>query len=384
VNDVVDQTLNLRRVETRRDQERFLRLPWSLYAEDPAFCPPLLALLRDRLSPERNPYFRHAEVAYFLAERGGQAVGRISAQICQLAQKHHGHGTGHYGLFECENDPVTARALFDAAAGWLQAKGMSRMLGPFDLSINDEVGMLVAGFEYPPFVMMGHHRDYYAALLNDVGLSKAMDLFAYHLDISLPYTDRIQRIVNRSSRTNRIAIRQVARKDQDWALRQALEVFKDGWSENWGYLPPTEAEVERLIHQLRPLLGRGLVALAEVDDELAGVMVVLPNLYEWIGDLDGRLWPVGWLWLLWRLRYASFDSVRVPLMGIRKRFHDSRIGAAVALSMIDYCRAHFLPKGVTQCEMSWILESNAAMRSILNAAGCEPYKRYRVYSKFIT
>ncbi len=377
----VDRDLKIRRVTTRQDRDHFLSLPYSLYADDPAWVPPLFSLLRDRLPPRKNPYFRHAEVACFVAERGGRVVGRISTQVCQLVQKYHGQGTGHYGLFECENHSATALALFDEAEGWLKQRGMTRMLGPFDLSINDEVGMLVEGFQSRPFVMMGHHRDYYAALLNDAGFDKAIDLYAYLLDISIPYTGRIQRIVQRASQDARIAIRAVAKKDQDRELRQALELFKDGWSDNWGFVPPTDVEVEHLIRQLRPLLDRGLVTMAEVDDEVAGFMIALPNLNEFIADLNGRLFPTGWLRLLWRLRYAHFDSVRVPLMGIRKKYHDTRIGAYAALSMIDYCRANFLPQGVSRCEMSWILESNAAMKGILNAAGCEPYKRYRVYSK---
>jgi len=377
----VAQDLMVHRVETRRDRDRFLRLPGSLYAGDPAWIPPLSALLRARLSPKKNPYFRHADMACFLAERGGRVVGRISAQVCQLVQQHHGQGTGHYGLFECENRQSTARALFDVAERWLKDRGMVRMLGPFDLSINDELGMLVDGYESPPFVMMGHHQDYYPPLLEDVGLDKEIDLHAFHLDISKAYTDRIQRIVQRASRDERITIRPVARRDQDRELRHVLDVFKDAWADNWGYVPPTDAEVEHLIRQLRPLLDRGLVIMADVSGELAGFMIVLPNLNEFISDLGGRLLPTGWLRLLWRLRYARFDSIRVPLMGICSKFHDTRIGASVAISMIDRCRASFLRQGVTQCEMSWVLESNDAMRGILNAAGCHPYKCYRVFSK---
>lgn len=380
----VDQDLQIRRVATRRERDRFLRLPFSLYADDPAWVPPLLSLLRDRHSPRKNPYFRHAEVACFVAERGGKVVGRISAQVCQLVQKHHGQGTGHYGLFECENRLATARALFDVAEGWLKHRGMTRMLGPFDFSINDELGMLVEGFESRPFVMMGHHRDYYASLLDEVGLGKEMDLYAYHLDLSTEYTRRIERIVRRVSQDSRIVIRSVGRKDQDRELRYVLDIFKDAWSDNWGYVPLTDAEADHLISQLRPLLDRGQITMAEVDNETAGLIIALPNLNEFISDLKGRLLPTGWLRLLWRLRFASFDSVRVPLMGICSKYHDTRIGAFLALSMIDNCRAHFLRQGVTQCEMSWVLESNAAMRGILNAAGCRPYKRYRVYSKSLT
>ncbi len=378
---IADRELNVRQVKTLRDRQRFIEVPWSLYSDDPHWVPPLRSLLRDRLSARKNPYYRHAEVACFLAEDCGQVVGRISAQVCQLVQTHQGEGTGHYGMFECENRPATAKALFDAAEGWLQRKGMTRMLGPFDLSINDEVGMLVDGFDHPPFLMMGHHQEYYADMLEVLGLRKEIDLYAYRLDITSPYASRIERIVGRASEHSPFVIQSIERKDHEQALRQVLDIFRDGWFDNWGYVPPTGAEVDHLINQMRPLLDRGLVILAEVDGETAGFMIVLPNLNEFIADLNGRLLPTGWIRLLWRLRHAPFQSIRVPLMGIRKRYQNTRAGAIMALSMIDQCRSRFLPQGVTDCEMSWILESNAAMRGILRAAQCEPYKCYRIFSK---
>jgi hypothetical protein len=358
-------------------------LPWSLYKGDPAWVPPLKLQIRDRLSPSSNPYFEHARVAAFLAERDGKVVGRITAQVCQLAQRFHGNGTGHFGFFECENNLATAEALVRAAEQWLRDQSMTRMLGPFDLSINDELGMLVDGFEHPPYVMMGHHHPYYGDLMSKLGLEKAMDLQAYMLDISQPYTARIGRIVERVSKDDRIALRPLNKKNYRSELRQVLEMFKDSWSDNWGYVPPTDAEADHLISEMRPLLSRGSVMLAEYEGELAGFMIVLPNLNEFIGDLNGRLFPTGWIRLLWRLRFAPFCSVRVPLMGILKKHQNTRIGASIALSMIDQCRSRFVPQGVTNCEMSWILESNAPMRSILDAAGCEAYKRYRIYSKAI-
>lgn len=373
--------ITVRQVASVRDRERFLRVPWSLYGDDPAWVPPLLALARDRISPQKNPYFQHADVAFFLAERSGKVVGRISAQVCKLAQRYHGEGTGHFGLFECENVTDTARALFDAAEHWLKGKGMSRILGPFDLSINDEVGMLVDGFDHPPYVLMGHHRPYYRPLLEGLGLRKEVDMYAYYLDISRDYTDRIQRIVQRASRDSRITISPIGKRELDRELRLVLDIFKESWADNWGYIPPTDDEVDHLIRQIRRLLDRGLMIMADVDGERAGFMIVLPNLNEFIGDLNGELFPIGWMKLLWRLRFAPFQSVRVPLMGIRKKHQSTRIGASISLSMIDQCRAMLMPLGVTQCEMSWVLESNAPMKSILDAAGCAPYKCYRVFVK---
>ena len=211
-----------------------------MYADDPHWVPPLLSPLRDRLNSRRNPYFEHADVACFLADRGGEPVGRISAQVCQLAQQFHGRGTGHFGFFECEDSQATADVLFAAAQDWLKRRRITRMLGPFDLSINDEVGLLVEGFDRPPSVLMGHHRPYYRTLMEGAGLQKEMDVYAYYLDITRPYTDRIQRIVQRASRDQRIVVRPIDKRNFGRELRHVLEVFKEGWADNWGFVhrPP--------------------------------------------------------------------------------------------------------------------------------------------------
>jgi len=201
--------MRIQLVDKRRDLERFIRLPASIYRDDPHWVHPLLFELRNRFCPKRNPFYEHADVACFLAERDGRVVGRISAQVCELAQASHGVGTGHFGFFECEDRVETARSLFQAAEGWLKHRGMTRLLGPFDLTINDQVGILVEGFDSPPYVMMGHHRPSYDALMTDVGLQKEMDVHAYFLDISRPYTDRTKRIVDRASNDRRITIRPI-------------------------------------------------------------------------------------------------------------------------------------------------------------------------------
>jgi hypothetical protein len=336
---------------------------------------------RHRLKPRKNPYFEHADTAFFIAERQGKPVGRISAQVCELVQKFQVRGTGHFGLFECEDSQETAEGLIHAAESWLQLKGMTNMMGPFNLSINDEIGLLVEGFHRPPFVLMGHHRPYYNMLMHHAGLRKEMDVYAYYLDITRPYTERIQRIMHWAIRDPGIRVRRIGGRSFRREMLAVLDLFKDAWSDNWGYVPPTQPEVDHLIHMLRHLLDRGVVLLSEVEGEAAGFMVVLPNLNEMIGDLDGKLFPAGWLRLLWRLKYARFPTVRVPLMGLRKKYQRSRKAAAIAFSMIDQCRQYFLPKGVTHCEMSWILEENGPMRKILEAADMTRDKVYRIYSK---
>jgi len=374
-------SLSLRQVNGYRDRKCFLHVPWSLYANDPAWVPPLLTQLRERISRRRNPYFEHADAAYFVAERDGRPVGRISAQVCELVQKYQGAGTGHFGMFECEDRQETANALFDAGESWLRERKMQRVMGPVDFSINDEIGMLVEGFERAPCVMMGHHLPYYLPLMEQAGYQKEIDLYAYFKDVTLPFSDRIERIMGREWNGVSLNIRAVAKKDYDRELRLVLDIFRDAWSENWGYVPPTVAEVDHLINQMRLVLDRGAVIVSEIDGELAGFIVVLPNVNEFLRDLNGRLLPLGWLRLLMRLKFSQCDTIRVPLMGVRKQFQRTRTGAAIVLAMIDACRKEFVPRGVKYCEMSWILENNSPMRGILESAGCARDKVYRVFSK---
>ena len=375
--------LILKQVEGRRELDRFMRVPWKLYGNDPAWVPPLLQQVKERLSRRHNPYFDHADAAYFLAERDGQPVGRISAQVCQLVQEYQESGTGHFGMFECENRQETADALFDAGAEWLRQREMKRVMGPVDLSINDEIGMLIDGFHRSPCVMMGHHLPYYQALVEKSGFRKEIDLFAYYKNVKEPFSDRIEKIIKWAVNDANMKIRAVAKKDYDRELRKVLDIFRDAWCDNWGYVPPTDAEVDHLIKQMRQVLDRGAVLLSEVEGELAGFIVILPNVNEYLRDLDGRLLPMGWLRLLMRLKFSTCDTVRVPLMGVRKKFQRKRVGAAVSLALIDTLRKEHMPAGAKYCEMSWILETNSPMRGILESAGCERDKVYRVFSKDI-
>ena len=373
--------LTLTQVDHSRGLKRFLRVPWALYGSDPAWVPPLLQQVKERLSPRHNPYFEHADAAYFLAERDGQPVGRISTQVCQLVQEYQEPGTGHFGMFECEDRQETADALFEAGSAWLRKRDMHRVMGPIDLSINDEIGMLVDGFARPPCLMMGHHLPYYQTLVERAGFRKEFDLFAYYKDICEPFSDRIEKIMKWASNDMNMNIRAVARKDYDRELRNVLDIFRDAWCDNWGYVPPTDAEVDHLIKQMRQVLDRGAVLMSEIDGELAGFIVVLPDINEFLPDLDGRLIPFGWLRLLMRLKFSTCDTVRVPLMGVRKKFQRTRAGAAVSLALIDTLRKEYMPAGARYCEMSWILETNSPMRGIMESAGCQRDKVYRVFTK---
>lgn len=373
-----------RRVRTRHDRRAFLDVPWAIYRDDPNWVPPLHAEVRARLNPRQNPYFEHAKAAFFLAEQDGQVVGRISAQVCELTQQCQGAGTGHFGFFECRECPQTAQALFDVAGRWLSAQGMNRMVGPFNLSINEEAGLLIDGFHRPPFIFMCHNPAYYEELFVGAGMAKEIDVYAYYLDISQPYPERIERLLKAAARNTQIKLRNVDKRNLESELHSLMELFNESWSDNWGHIPMTQGEVNDLAMLVRRLFSTDAVVLAEIDGEVAGFIVVIPNLNELTADLNGRLFPWGWLKLLYRLQRTPCRSVRVPLLGISRQYQNTRTGAAIAISMIDRCRTASVNNGATHCEMSWILENNTAMRSILDASGSTLDKTYRLYSRFLS
>ncbi len=378
---MISSQVQTRVVKTRRDLNAFLAVPWSIYQDDPNWVPPLHAEVRTRLNPAKNPYFKHAEAALFLAEREGCVVGRISAQICQLTQEHQGPGIGHFGFFESEDSTETAAALFDTAAAWLSERGMDRMVGPFNLSIHEEAGLLIDGFHRPPYIFMTHNPPYYEALFESAKLDKEIDVYAYHLDITKPYPDRITRILKSAARNTNIQLRNVDKRHLESELTLLLELFNESWADNWGHVPMTQGEVDDLAMLVRRLFSTDAVVLAEVDGQIAGFIVVIPNLNELTADLNGKLFPWGWLRMVYRLQRTPCRSVRVPLMGISKQFQNTRTGAAIAFSMIERCRAASVRNGATHCEMSWILETNAPMRAILDVSGSKLDKTYRLYSR---
>ena len=372
------ENLEIRPVDGKSDLRRFIRLPWSLYANDPAWVPPLLLERRMHLDPG-NPYFLHAQCRSWIAWRGASAVGRISAQIDQLHLERYNDATGFFGMVESEDDPDTFRALLDTAEAWLRSQGMRRIMGPFNLSINQELGLLVEGFDTPPYIMMGHAHPYYGPRIEAQGYVREKDLLAYLTDLDFGFTPAMQAIIDRASKV--VRIRNLRRSNFKEELQIILDIYNDAWSQNWCFIPFTEAEFDHMGRDFKQLVPDDFVRIAEVDGIPAAMMVGFPNLNEAIRDLNGRLLPFGWLKLLWRLKVSFPKTARSPLMGVRQRYHNSRMGAALALMIIDSLRASGRKRGVKEVELSWILDDNEGMRNILDSIGAKVYKRYRIYSK---
>ena len=376
--------LRIQPVEDRRALKQFLTMPARLYAGDPNWIQPLTFERLEHLNPRKNPYFDHAEVAYWIAFRGERPVGRISAQVDRLHLGRYGDATGHFGFLEGENDEEVFAALFETAEAWLRARGLRRVTGPFTLSVNDETGLLVEGFDTPPYLMMGHVPRHYGFRIEERGYRKARDLIAYAFDVVAPPPPRARRMLERLSKGAGLSFRPIEMRRFDEELRTIVDIFNDAWSDNWGFVPMTPAEVRHMGKNLKPIIRAEYAWIGEVDGEAAAMTVTLPNINEAIADLSGRLLPLGWAKLLWRLKVRGTRSARMPLMGVRRKYQGTQKGAALALGVIEAVRSWHAEHGAREAELSWVLEDNRPTHDIIRMVGGRPYKTYRVYEKSLT
>ena len=309
-------------------------------------------------------------------------VGRIAAHVDRLVLERR-PGLGLWGLFELPDDETQAGpALIRAAEDWLRARGMTRAQGPMSLSVWDEPGLLVDGFESRPTVMMGHHRPRYQALVEAAGYTGVKDLHTWELDISRPFPELIQRVIAAGERNPRIRIREANDRDFESEARLILGILNNAWSDNWGFVPLTDAEIAYAARKLKPIMRADLIRIAEVEGEPVAFMFTIPDINEMIADLDGRLFPFGWAKLLWRLRRCRVTRMRVPLMGVLKRLQGTRLASLLAFMMIEYSRrASVANYGASRGEIGWILEDNEPMRSIAKAIDSHITRTYRIYEK---
>jgi hypothetical protein len=371
----------IRPVLSKHDRKAFVDFPWAVYADDPAWVPPLKSEVHGLLDAKTNPWFQHAKAQLWLAERGGHVVGRISAQVDDLVQVHMGAGTGQWGMFEALNGEAAA-ALIATAEDWLRVQGMTRALGPISLSIWDEPGLEIEGFAEPPTAMMGHHRPEYRGWIEAAGYDKAKDLITYALNIEHWEDPKIDRLIAMGERNSRIRIRMVDKSRFDEEARLILGLLNDAWSDNWGFVPLTEAEIAYAGKKLKPIIFNELVRVAEVDGEPVAFMITIPDINELTGDLNGELFPFNFIKLLWRLRKPRTRRLRVPLMGVAKKLHHTRLASQLAFMMIEFTRRDAVGKfGATHGEFGWILEDNKGMLSIAQLPGANINHRYRIYER---
>lgn len=400
--------LRVREVTSSRDLMTFIKLPWRIYKGDPYWVPPLISERKDFLNPKKNPSFKHMEVAYFLVEGvykpehgvvspiPGTAlpgpileegpIGRIAAIINHLHNEFHEEQVGFFGFFECVNDREVAHLLLETACNWVAERGMTAIRGPMNFSTNDECGMLVDGFNSPPVILMPYNPPYYPELVESYGFEKAMDLLAYIIDHSAhrslddlpPKLVRVVQAVRK--RHPEVRVRPGNMADFENELQRLKHVYNRAWEKNWGFVPLTDEEINHLAKSLRPLVDPDLVFFAEVEKpdgtwEPIAVSVILPDYYQVLKHLNGRLFPFGWLKFLWYRR--KIDTARVFALGVVHEWHGRGIDA-----LLYYKTAKALfAKGYKRAEMSWILENNVMMNRAIQFFGGIVYKRYRIYEK---
>ncbi len=368
-------------VSGRSDLTAFIQLPKRLYRGQKGYVPPLDMERGEALAPKTNPFFDHAEVQLFLARRGGEVVGRISAQIDKLHLEKYGDKTGHFGFLDAENDPEIFAALIKTAETWLRSKGMTHAVGPLSFSTNEEIGVLVEGFQSLPMLMMPFHLPYNAPLIEAQGYTKTRDVLSYHLDRDEYKPLASKRMLDRVAEEGGVKVRNIDMKRFSAEIETVIDIFNDAWSENWGMVPFTEKEMAAAAKGLKLLIDPKMVVVAEQNGEAAGMMICLPNLLEAARDLDGKLFPFGIAKLLYRLKTNKVRSGRIPLMGIRRKHHGSVLGATLLPMMFEKLRTRLQERNMRQLELSWILEDNSAMRRVLEGIGGKVYKTHRIYEK---
>jgi Acetyltransferase (GNAT) family len=373
-------SVSIRPVRTRRELKRFVKVPFRLHRGHPQWVPPPVFERMQFLDRRKNPYFEHAEAEYFVAERDGEPVGRITAQVDERWDEHQGGRDGMFGFFESVEDGEVARALLDAAEDWLRARGRERVLGPMDFTTNDEVGLLVEGYERRPMILQNWHPPFYRELFEGRGYAKAIDLLMWYLELGKlkegdQFAPEIHAAAANALRDEGISIRNIDKGNLGEEMRRFTEVYNEAWADNWGFVPATEAEVEFHAKMLKQVIDEDWAFIAEKEGETVGVALTLPDINQALAKMGGRLLPFGWLRFL--LAKRKIDRVRVFALGVKHDYRHSGVAAGLYLKHLESAS----PDGVPGGETGWILETNGPMNRAMEGMGGEIVKRYRIYEK---
>ncbi|NVD29228.1 N-acetyltransferase [Parasphingorhabdus flavimaris] len=386
---MVGQDIVIQPVRTKAQTKEFIDIAYKLNASDPHWVPPLRTEMANLITPGKNPFFDHARVQFFLARRQGKVVGRISAHIDELAlqqppEQGMGPGTGNWGWMEA-GDEAVMHALIRAAENWLKDEGMTRVLAPISMSVWEEPGLLTRGHDHSPMILMGHHNAAYQGWIENLGYKVAKRLVTYHLPVEDGFPELVKRIVASGERNKRLTIRRVDKKHFDRDAAIIMNLLNDAWSKNWGFVPMTDREIAHAGKSLKPIVHEHLIRIAELEGEPVAFMMTLPNMNEVLKNMNGSLWPFGWAKLLWWLKFPKSNSMRVPLMGVKKELQNSRLASQMVFMLIEFIRRdaklHF---GTKHAEIGWILEDNQGMVAIAEAIEATINREYLIYEKPIT
>ena len=359
------------------DTKAFIKFPWQIYGNDHLWVPPLVMERKAFFNPRKNPFFQHAQVQLFLAYDGSRTVGRVAAVINEAHDAYHNEKAGFFGMFECMPDcPDAAIALLDAAAAWVRERGAAFLRGPLNLSSNElDIGLLVEGFGASPVFHSAYNPSYYADFIEAAGLSKCKDLLAFYCPAWPGPAPRVRDAVARRQRRGRITVRHANMKDFAADVRRITEVYNDAWSDNWGFVPITDAEAAHMAKELKMAVVPELVLLAEIDGEVVGCFVAIPDLNRALRHLNGRLTPWGLVRFLVARR--RINSIRVALTGVKKKHR--RLG--IDLLLYTELWRQVVARGITYGEAAWLLGDNTLIIRSIEMLEARPYKRYRLYEK---
>jgi len=374
-------SLVVRKVENKRDLKKFVKVPFAVHKDHPEWVPPLILDRMAFLNRSKNPYFDHAEVELWIAEKDGVPVGRISAQIDERWDDYRGGNDGQFGFFETIDDAEVANALLDTGSQWLAGMGRDRVYGPMDFTTNDELGIQIDGFDVKPVILENCHQPYFQTLVEGNGFTKAMDLLMWHLEMGklkkgLEFHPAIHESAQKSLDEHGITIRKMRRKDLPTEMAKFHEVYNEAWGDNWGFVPITKEEVEFHAKTLKLVLDEDWGMIAETaDGNVVGAALTLPDINQVLAKMNGRVLPAGWFHFLTQRK--KIDVVRILALGVKKEFQHTGVAAALYVRHMQTCR----PDGVMTGEAGWILETNEPMNRALEGMGGVVNKKFRIYEK---
>jgi len=376
----VSAPVTIRPVENRALLEEFLHLPWDIYRDDPCWVPPLLPEQRRFLDPRRGPFFEIGEACYFLAYRGSRPVGRITAQVNYAYDRHHDSHTGFFGFFECHPDPEAARALCEAAGEWLARRGKTRMVGPLNFSVYDEMGLLVEGFDSLPALLQTHNPPYYVDLLTGLGFTKVMDWLALRITERRVDEAAMEQLLHKILAGQPLVLRTLRRGEMRRRAQEVYELFNEAWEPNWGHVPLSRRQFDNLFRELAPLIRPELVNLILHDDRVVAFSITVPDLNPVVKELNGRLTPWGRLRLWYAARFAPVRKVRALVLGVHQPYQGKRLHYALVLNTYLYLVRH---TPCEACDLSLIPENLTSYLKALKSLGARQYKTFRVYGREI-
>ena len=368
-------------VRSPAEKDEFIKFPWRIYKNDPAWVPPLILERREFLDRDKHAFYRHGDAALFLAKRDGEIVGRIMASDDPNYNALHKSNLGCFGLFESIDDLDVARALFEAATSWLRGRGRTEMMGPIDYSTNYVCGLLIDGFEHSPTLLTAHNPPYYTKLIEACGFQKEVDWYAWWFEHKDAPVSRLRRLVDARARKTRVKIRQFKLRDLAGESQRLAAVFNKAWENNWGFVPFTRAEAEQMAKEMRPIIDPSMTLIAEIDNAPVGFVICVPDINVALKQINGRLTrfglPIGLIKLLWMRR--KIRKARFVALGVLEKFRRSGIAEMLVLQVIEEGAS----RGING-ELSMTLEGNVLVNRFIEAVGATVYKTYRIYRRPIT